>query len=252
MKMKFIILFLLIVGLVVNTSFAEEASKEYKEYVIKVTGSGRTFAKPDSFTLIFSVESESGNLQKATKDNAEKMSIIMEEIKKLNIPNLEFSTSIFEFAGDKDYTFILPGNKYKIKNVVNVKAEKLEYDNLSDYVSGIIDTAINKGASEAGRLWFYLENDKSAEETALRDALNDAKNKALVITKELGVRLKEPYNILGTWTYSPMAPIRERGALQYGVFAEKAMGAEIKPQVSPGKQEFAAYVELEFKFEGVQ
>lgn len=242
------VLFFLIASFAANTSVADEVSKEYKEYVIKVAGEGKVSTEPDSFTLVFSVESESINLRRATKDNAKKIENIIKEIKKSAVPNMEFSTSTFSFVGDKGMSFIFPSKKYKIKNEVTVKAEKVEYNKLSDYASGAIDVAIQNGATKVRNLSFYLEDKQSAEKKALKDALDDAKDKAASVAKELGVELKEPYNVLNLWFSTPPGPmLYERYA--YDKFEAMKAAPMASAQVAPGKKTLTARVELEFKFE---
>ena len=150
----------LIFGFAVGLSLAQEVRIEYKEYVIKVTGAGEISVEPDSLRLVLSIESESINLYRATRDNTKKITAIMKEVEKLKVPNLEFSTSTFDFVGDRPDKSIFPANKYKIKNIVTVKAERLQYDKLSDYASNIVDIAIKNGTTQVKKLSFYLKDEK--------------------------------------------------------------------------------------------
>jgi uncharacterized protein YggE len=236
-------LFLLILSCSTGFLFAEQEPKEYKEYVIRVTGTGKVYAEPDSFSLVFSVTSESVNLRRATSDNAGKIAGIVNEIKKLNIPNAEFSTSTFDFIGDKGYSFIFPSKTYKISNKVTVKAEKIQYDKLSDYASSVIDATIQNGATDVKNLSFYVEDRKTAEEKALKEALGNAKEKASLIAKELNVSLREPYNMLGAWVSVPVG----REYREYNLELMRSEAPQ-ESQVFPGKEAFTASVEVEYKF----
>ncbi len=235
----------LIFGFSVDLSTAQEMRMEYKEYVIKVAGTGEISVEPDSLRLVLSVESESINFYRATRDNTKKIAAIMKEVEKLKIHNLEFSTSTFDFVGYRPDKSILPANKYKIKNIVTVKAERLQYDKLSDYASNIVDIAIKSGVTQVKNLSFYLKDEKKAKDEVLKVALQDAKHKAALIAKELGVTLKGPYNVLGFW-FSGSRPPR-MPFYSNMVLLEK--GAAPGVQIVTGKETVTAQVELEFKFE---
>jgi len=241
-----ILLGALATGFSAGLSFAQEGSTEYKEYVIKTQGQGKTVVEPDAFRLNFLVESESISLRRATKDNAKKVGGIIEKIKKLGVPNLEFSTSTFDFVGQKGRGFILPGKKYKVSNTVTVKAKGLEYDKISDYASSVVDTAIQNGATRVRGLAFYLDDEKAAQDSALEAALENARGKAALVAKGLGVSLKEPYNVLGFWFSGSSRPRMPMYDYRMSVVSEQA--ADSRAQVVAGKETVTANIELEYKF----
>lgn len=233
---------LLLLAICVTSSFAQECSINPKEYVLKVKGSGEFSLEPDSFSVVLVVESESGSIKSATKDNAKKISAIREKIEQLKVPSLEFSTSSFNFdRGEKAVFF---GKKCKIENVVIVKAEKLKYDKLSDYASDVIDAAIANGATQARDFSYYLKDEDTAEQEAIKLAIGNAKSKALLSAKELNVTLSKPYVIdISVKSSNQLAvPVDSRGW-----YSEKTFGGE--SQVSPGKITYVAEVTAEYKFE---
>ncbi|MBN2120541.1 MAG: SIMPL domain-containing protein [Candidatus Omnitrophica bacterium] len=222
---------------------SQEGCKDFKEYVMRVRGEAEVDIEPDSFKLVLVVESESASLKSAIKDNSEKISKITEAIKKLNIPNLEFATSNFNF--DQDKAFLI-GKKTKIQNKVTVKAESLGYDKLSGYASDTVDIAMANGATEVKNLSFYLKDESKAQDTVLKLALDDAKRKASLIAKELGLSLK-PYNVLGFWFDGRAAPMTSYSRQKN--FLMKESMAVSKTQVVAGKEAFSAQIDLEYKFE---
>ncbi len=84
----------------------------------------------------------------------------------------------------------MPIKKYKVKNEISLKAENLLYDKLSDYVSAVIDVALENKVTEVKDFSFYVKNTKESERKALESALDNANTKASFIAKELGVALK--------------------------------------------------------------
>jgi uncharacterized protein YggE len=244
MKRKVLVItgFCLVLSFVCGLVIADETktNKKYKEYVMKVSGTGKLSVDPDSFTLVFAVDSESLSLRKATRKNSEKIASIMEEINKMQIPNLEFSTSTFDFSGNRSF---FAGKKYRIRNRVTVKAEKIKYGELSDYASSVIDAAIQNGATESSGLTFYLENERITENKLLKLALSDAKEKAALMAKELGLTSNRPYNVLGFWVHGPGGPVR------YEYDARVMKEAMASARVVSGKKVYTAQVDLEYKFE---
>lgn len=225
---------------------AEECSINPKEYVLKIRGAGEFSVEPDSFSVMFVVESESGSVKSATKDNSEKISAVRKGIEQLKIPSLEFSTSSFTFdRGEKGSLF--SGKKYKIENAVTVKAEKLSYDKLSDYASNVIDTAIANGATQAKDFSYYLKDKNKAEENAIEVALDNAKSKASLAAKKLEVSLKKPYVVEISVTSPNIAIDSYRGYGTQGIAFQESLVAE--SQITTGKITYVADALVEYKFE---
>lgn len=224
-----------------NLSFGQESIQTFKEYVIKSQGDAEVAVEPDSFQLVFAVESESLSLKRATAANAKKISAITDKVKALKVPNIEFSTSVFEFS--QETGFMLIGKKHKIQNKVTVKAERLDYAKLSDYASGVIDTIVENEATQVGNLSFYLKDEQAAEAKVLKAALADAKAKAVLIAQDLGVTLKGPYNVIRFWFQKPSQPVLYRAL---SLAEDKSSGGS---QVTAGKKTYMATIELEYKFQ---
>jgi len=240
-----ILLAVCVFGLSAVPATAQECSINLKEYVLKVRGSGEFSVEPDSFSVRFIVESESSSIKGATKDNSEKILAIRKSIEQLKVPNMEFSTASFSF--DRGEKGIFAGRKCKIENAVTVKAEKLGYDKLSDYASGVIDAAIANGATQAREFLYYLKDENNAEESAIEVALNNAKSKASLAAKNLGVSLKKPY-IVEVLVRSPNMPVDSYDAYRgKGILFEKSLGCE--SQITAGKITYIADTSVEYKFD---
>lgn len=246
MRLRYtILLVVLIFGLTTIPALPQEYTINPKEYILRSRGSGEFSVEPDSFSVKFIVESESGSVKGATKDNAEKISAIRKSIEQLKVPNLEFSTASFSF--DRGEKGIFAGRKCKIENVVTIKVEKLGYDKLSDYASDVIDAAIANGATQARDFLYYLNDENKAEESAIEVALNNAKSKASLAAKNLGVSLKKPY-MVDVSVRSPNMPVDSYDAYRSKVMLfEKSLGGE--SQISAGKITYIFDALVEYKFD---
>jgi hypothetical protein len=240
MKSAKVILFVTLLLFFSGASVAAEANKDN---VIKVSGVGKIEMMPDSFSLVVFVESESVSLKRATSDNAEKAINIIQEVKQLNIPNIEFSTSVFNFRGEKGSIF-LSGKKYNIENEITIKAERVPYNKLADYASSVIDAVVSSGASRIWNFKFYLKDTNSVYLKALKEAVSNAKSKALIITQETGVNLKKPINITLFQGGQGVNQIRSRN----NVYDELSFSAQ-NLQVMPGKESFVINIEIDYLFE---
>ena len=242
--MRKVILVLALVGFVFisGLSFGQEAIKTFKEYVIKSQGEAEIAVEPDSFKLFFVVESESLNLKRATVANARKIAAITDKVKALKVPNIEFSTSVFNLSQEGGFLFV--GKKHTIQNKVTVKAEGVDYDKLSDYASAVIDAIMENEPTQVGSLSFYLTDNQAAEAKVLAAALDDAKVKAEFIARELGVTLKGPYNVIRFWFQRPSEP-----RMYETLSLAKEAAPAARSQVTAGTKTYKAGIELEYKFQ---
>jgi uncharacterized protein YggE len=216
--------------------YADEIKILKQERVITVEGRGEMDVQPDSFNFEFVVESEGIRLKSAHQENAHKISQITDAIKRLNIPNVEFATKRFNFSfGEGKFL-----DKRKVQNTVLVRAEGIAYEDLGIFAASCIDEAVSNGATRVYGLTFYLKDEDSAKNKVLKLAVQDAREKASIVAKELGVLIKEP-NKLSTSFQSTSAPIlyRER---------EAYMAESVATPISPGWETVVAEVQAEFKF----
>jgi uncharacterized protein YggE len=121
----------------------------------------------------------------ASKENAERLTRVLSEIKKELGKTDEVKTSGYSLTPAYRYP---QGGKpeivgYNASNTVRIKTTNL------DLVGRLIDSAMQAGANNVNRLVFTLKDEQSAQLDALRAASLKARTKAEAIATTLGLKV---------------------------------------------------------------
>ncbi len=160
---------------------------------ITVSGKGEIYIKPDIATVSFGVTAESLDISKAQTDSAEKINAIIAELKKLGIDEKDIKTTNYNMYPRYEYqktTAMYPYDSgkqilaaYVVTQGITVKVRDLTK-------SGVVISSLGKlGATDISGLSFEVDNDDVVKAQARAQAIADAKSKAEVMAKALGVRL---------------------------------------------------------------
>lgn len=143
---------------------------------IIVTGQG-TISKPsDQFNLTLGVETIDADIKKATSMNAERMSVLVEGLKRLGLESKELRTGSYTIIPQytprprnppADWLPSIIG--YQIQNTLSVKTTRL------DLVQKIIEGATALRANQIQNLHFDLYDYQSATEDAIQLAVLQAR-----------------------------------------------------------------------------
>lgn len=193
---------------------------------ITISGEGKVTAIPDIATLSLGMENTSLDIQDAQKKNSGAMNSLINQLTALGISQDDIQTTNYSIYPQYDWTSgkqILRG--YTISQNVSVKIRKT---NLIDQVLKIVgDLKLN----QVGGLTFDIDQPEIYRQQAREKALQNAKDKADVLAKIMGVKLGKviSFNESGTApTYYPIYTKSE--ALGLG-------GGGTAPTVSAGSQD---------------
>jgi len=176
-----------------------DAAGEYT--TISVDGEGEAYATPDIAHISFSITQESKTVAEARKIVDEKMKKIHEfllasSVEKKDIkatyslyPKMEWQQKQIQCI---TYPCIQPPGKevligYVVTESVEVKVRNLEKN--ADAVGAIVGGLADNGATNMSGPNFMLEDEDGVKALARKDAITQAKTKAEVLAKELGVTL---------------------------------------------------------------
>lgn len=160
---------------------------------IVVSGKGEVYIKPDIATVSFAVTAESLDISKAQTQSAEKINAIIAELKKLGINEKDIKTTNYNMYPRYEYqksTAVYPYDSgkqilaaYVVTQGITVKVRDLTK-------SGVVISSLGGlGATDISGLSFEVDNDDVVKAQARAQAIADAKVKAEVMAKALGVRL---------------------------------------------------------------
>ncbi len=180
--------FLLIGGILVllaPSAGAQQDRPRPRVPSITVTGEATISAEPDQAQIDIGVVTQARTAPEASKENAERVTRVLAELKKLLGKADEIKTSGYSFTPNYRYP---QGGKpeivgYNASNTVRIKTTNL------DLVGRLIDSAMQAGANNVNRLMFTLKDEQGAQLEALRAASAKAKTKAEAIAASLGLKI---------------------------------------------------------------
>lgn len=164
---------------------AQQGAEQQRRPSITVNGEATIFAEPDQAHIDIGVVTQARSAPEASKQNAERLSRVLAEVKKHLGKGDEVKTT--GYALTPNYRYPQPGKPeivgYTASNTLRVKTTHLEL------VGRLIDSAMQAGANNIHRLVFTLKDELAAQLDALRMASTKAKTKAETVAASLGLKL---------------------------------------------------------------
>lgn len=177
---------LAILALLATGAGGLEAMEKPPPSSIRTLGEATIAVKPDQAQLDIGIVTQAQNAQSAAQENAQKLEMVLTELRKLLGPQADLKT--ISYALSPVFHYPKPGGTptitgYSAANTVRVKTTDLPQ------VGKIIDAATQSSANKVERLHFSLKDEQAAYAQALRDAVARAKSKAEAIASALGAKI---------------------------------------------------------------
>jgi len=203
---------------------------------ISVTGEGKAYEKPDIALVNLGVHSEASKSQDAVDENNKIMNNIIKSVKDLGIDEKDIKTTSYNLSPLYDYTEKERFFKgYTLDQQIQVKIRSFEK------ISDVLDKASSLGANTIGNLQFTVDNPEVARAEARAKAIEQAKEKAVSIFAQSGLKMGKLMNIyeggFGGCGLGCPTPL-------YGMEGVANKAISIAPQVQPGQMEVDVSVTL--------
>jgi uncharacterized protein YggE len=213
-----------------------------------VVGDAQIMMKPDKVTLSFSVETTNATADEALNANSEAMNNTLGALKAAGVLENETSTSFFNISPNYNVTRedegLPPIETRDIVSYTVTNSITIDSSNLLN-VSQWIDTAVQVGVNDISSVSFSLSDEKSEriENDLLKQAVEDAQNKASIAASALGLQVAgvESVNIEGV-DEIPLYPPQP-------YFAEEAAAAPqagLPTPIIAGEQQVTSSVSIMF------
>lgn len=175
-----------------NYDFYSPNYQNLKKGELKINGTATIKVQPNIAIVNLGVVTEDMNLEKAQRENAIKITAIITELLKFNIPKEDISTSAYSIEPQYDF---VEGRQvfrgYRVTNILSITIKDLSK------IGQIIDAAVSKGANRVDSIKFTVENPSLYYNKALNLAIINAVNKAMQVQNALKVSVfKIPYKII--------------------------------------------------------
>lgn len=156
----------------------------FKNCRLKVNGKGSIMAEPDKATVVLGVTTENIQLETAQKENAEKVSAVINTLIKLGVPNEAIQTQAYQILPQYDYV----EGKQVFRDYRVIHNLKVDINNIT-MVGRITDAAVEAGANSVSGIDFTVSDPAKYYEEALNAAVSDAFAKAASIGMKLNVNM---------------------------------------------------------------
>ncbi len=206
---------------------------------IEVKGEGKIDVKPDIALITFSVIKESRSIAKAQEQNAQIASSIIKNLKDLGIKENDLKTTNYSIYPRYEYN-----RETGKRNLIGYEVRQNLEVKIRDFseIGKIIQESTNLGANQIGGLNFTIDDQIKAKSDARAKAIVDAKLKAKILAKQLGIRLGDVISFYESGDYIPVYRTQAMGG---GDLKEESVMP--MPEIEPGTNEIRVNVTLTYK-----
>ena len=207
--------------------------------VVRVAGSGQVSVAPDRGRVSFAVETRGDDAAETSRENAERMTAVLEAVRGTEVEGLEVET--FGYALRPVYRTVTEDGErvqrldgYQATNNVSARFSDIEA------AGRIIDAAVEAGANRIAGLGFYAEETAEARDQALTMAVEGATREARVMAAALGRTLGDALEIQG-------GAQQPRPAMRMESMDMGMAQARTETPVEAGDQTVSAQVSITFR-----
>lgn len=223
----------------------------YATNIITVTGKGEVLAVPDTGEFSFSVVEEGKSVAVAQDLASKKTNGIIDAVKALGVNEKDIQTSSYNSYPKYEYTaqtlctngYCPPGKQvltgYEVNETISVKIRK------TADAGSVLTKVGDLGATNISSLNFVIDDTDTVQAQARDKAIQDAKAKASVLSKSLGVKLVRIVNFdeSGAPVYYPMANQTK------SVMMDAGATASVPPQLPTGENKVTSNVTITYEVE---
>jgi uncharacterized protein YggE len=226
---------------------------------ITVSGHGEALAVPDIATFSFTVVSDKATVAAAQEDATTKINAVTSYLTESGIDKKDIQTSDYSvypqyeyqnavcptpiYSGGASSAVYCPSGKqvlkgYEVRQTTMIKVRDTE--KAGDLLTGVG----GKGATEVSGLNFTFDNPDQVQEDARDKAIANAKDKADMLAKSLGVKLVRVVSFNENGNYP--SPMYARD-MAYGTAGSLANEAKAAPEISIGQNKVASDVAVTYE-----
>jgi len=161
---------------------------------ITLSAQGKVYAKPDIAILTFSVITQGKVASEVQKENNQKMSQVVDFIKKNGLKSEDMQTIVYNLNPQYDYNWCRKGANdythcspkiigYELSQTIQLKIR--DFDKIDTVVGGLSLA----GANNISNISFTIEDPENYKNLAKIEAINKVKERAKIFSRETGIRL---------------------------------------------------------------
>ncbi len=187
---------------------------------VTVSGKATITSDPDEAVVTLGVQTQAQTAEAAMRDNANRMNDVIQAVRSEGVAPDDIATAwINLYPRYDDNGMSIVG--YTAENQVNVTVRAM------DDIGRVIDAAIEAGANLSSGIAFGLSDESAGAESALADAVGDARSKAEALAAASDAQLGAVVSVVETGAPTPPVMYRDYA------LAEDATAAGAPPVETP-------------------
>lgn len=206
---------------------------------MSVSATGKASMTPDVAVVMLGVISEGASPIEVQNSNNQKINQIIAFIKAQNINASDIQTSTFYASPKYNYTngqSTIMG--YSANQTLTVKVRNIDKSNKT--LEKIVQGSVAAGANQIQNVSFSFSDTDKLQQTATKQAIIKAKQKAQQLAADAGIKLGRVVNIIEAFTPSV-------GPIPLAAMARFAKMPASTPTIEPGTQEVEETITLIFE-----
>lgn len=210
-----------------------------QDRTIAVDGEAETFVAPDTASVSLSATEKAATTNAAMNSINERMAVLIEELKRNGVEEKDIKTVQYDVQPEYSYNDgrqVFEG--YRATQRVTVIIRDL--NNTSDVLE-VVNSAYFDNISQ---LTFFVDNEEIIMADLRAQAIDDAKEKAEILSHDLGVKLREIVGYNDGGSNGGYEPLYRSADMAYGVGAEAEMAEAVVPT---GENQFKTSVTVVYK-----
>ena len=187
-------IFLLFVATVIATPFARAQQAAPEPPLVSTSGTAEVKVVPDLADLHFEIEVRNAELVTARKQQGDRAAKVLAAIRALGIAEADLQAADISITPNftesrRDYVETAKVRFFSVSQVVAVTLHDVKK------VPDVIAAAVGAGATEARLASLRTSQLRKHRDAARANAIKAAKEKAVALASELGVKVGKPYRI---------------------------------------------------------
>lgn len=213
--------------------------------VISVSGTGKSAAIPDIATISFTVIGEGKNASQAQDEATKKNNVALALLKEKGIAEKDFKTT--SYSVNPKYSYPQPCYNqpcvYNEQRIIGYQVTQTTEVKIRDTakVGDLLSALGDAGISQLYGPNFTVENEDAVRAAARKEAIDEARAKAKVLARDLGVSLVRVVNFNEN---SGGYPTPFYGRADVFIATESSKAA---PEVAPGENEIVSNVTITYE-----
>jgi len=229
--------------LIAPSGFAQSTPVSDRNLIV-TDGTAEVAGQNDSARISIAVVTEGDSLDLVSSDNDANTREVLQAVKGLGIENLKLKTSSYRVTPQRDYKARPPRIRgYEVFNAIEATMEGFAPEQLSKQVTKIVGKALDSGANNIQSVQFYIKNREGLENEALKQAVQQAIQRAKTMAEAAGVKLRHIIS-LSTQPFQmpPMPHLLQDVAM-------KSAAAEVAPPMEIGESKIRVQVSIVYEIE---